>query len=90
MTTVEVRQAKLSWVAPSQNVDGSVLTDLAGFRVHWGDSSRGYTASRSVNNPAFTELTLDLTPGTYFFSVTAVDADGNESGFSNEVSKTII
>ncbi|MBI5286287.1 MAG: PKD domain-containing protein [Deltaproteobacteria bacterium] len=31
----------------------------------------------------------DLSPGTYYFAVTAYDTSGDESGYSNEVSKTM-
>ncbi|HJV65773.1 MAG TPA: hypothetical protein VJ550_08570 [Geomonas sp.] len=30
-----------------------------------------------------------LETGTYYFTVTAVDSSGNESGYSNEARKTI-
>ena len=39
--------AALSWSAPTQNTDGSVLTDLAGYKVHNGTSA---AALRDVVN----------------------------------------
>jgi hypothetical protein len=89
MTTVQVRSARLSWDAPTENVDGTTLTDLDGFVVYYGSTSRNYTQTVDINDPDQTELQLDLTPGDWFFAVTAKDADGNESAFSGEVSKTI-
>src|SRR5690606_15761687 len=32
------RNATLSWVAPTQNTDGTTLTNLAGYRIHYGSS----------------------------------------------------
>jgi hypothetical protein len=89
MTTVQVRAATLSWDAPVENVDGSPLTDLSGFRVYYGSASRNYDQSIEVADPLVTELVLNLSPGTYYFAMTAYDVDNNESAFSNEVSKTI-
>jgi hypothetical protein len=89
MTTVTVRSASLSWEAPTQNVDGTLLTNLAGFRVHWGNASRTYTNTVTFNDPATLDYFVELSPNTYFFAVTAFASDGGESAFSGEVSKTI-
>ncbi|MCZ6642422.1 MAG: hypothetical protein O7F71_12660, partial [Gammaproteobacteria bacterium] len=40
----------LSWVAPTENVDGSPLTDLTGYKIHYGDSSRNYSSSADIND----------------------------------------
>lgn len=87
--TVEVLDKVLRWRAPTQNVDGSPLTDLAGFVVYWGSQSRSYGSSFAINDPDATRWEADIAPGTYYFALTAVDGDGNESGYSNEVRKTI-
>jgi hypothetical protein len=43
-----------------------------------------------VTDPAATGFTVDnLTPGTWYFVVTARNTDGAESGPSNEASKTV-
>lgn len=82
-------QATLSWNAPTTNVDGSPLTDLAGYKVYYGTSSGNYTNQTDVGNVLTSQIT-NLTAGiTYYFAVTAYDTSGNESGYSNEVSKTI-
>ena len=90
MVTVDVRQAILSWAPPTQNVDGSALTDLTGYKLYWGNSSRSYGTSQPVNGAGTTSQTLALSPGTYYFAVTALDSSGNESAFSNEVTKTVL
>ena len=89
MITVRVIDKTLSWEAPSENEDGSPLTDLAGFRVYWGASSRSYDGSQAINSPAVTEWDVTLAAGSYFFAVTALNDGGDESGFSNEVLKEI-
>ncbi len=80
--------ASLAWNAPTTNTDGTSLTDLAGYKVYYGPSSGNYTKSVDVGN--ITSYTLNnLSTGTYYIAVTAYDAAGTESGYSNEVSKVI-
>src|SRR5262245_12709780 len=89
MTTVTVRTAALSWTPPSSNIDGSAATDLAGYKVYWGTASRNYTSSADVTGADSSNYTVTLTPGTWFFAVTALNASNEESAKSNEVSKTV-
>ena len=85
-----VGSATLSWVAPTENTDGSPLTDLAGYKVHWGQQSGSYSNSATVMNPGITTYVVEnLTGGTHFFAVTALNEALTESTFSNEASKTI-
>jgi hypothetical protein len=78
----------LSWVAPTENVDGTALTDLAGYRIYYGNTSRSYSEMVQVGDPAATSHTLNLASGDYYIAMTALDAAGNESSYSNEVIKT--
>jgi hypothetical protein len=89
MVTVGVRRAVLTWTAPTQNVDGSPLTNLGGYKVYWGTRSRTYGTPATVN-AGVTTYTLDLAPGTYYFALTAFDATGAESSYTNEVGKTVL
>ena len=83
-------EARLSWSAPTQRVDGSALDNLAGYRALWGTTPRAYTEEQVINDPATLELQITgLAPGTWYFAVTAFDATGLESAYSAEVSKTI-
>jgi Fibronectin type III domain len=68
--------------------DANPEPDIAGYKVYWGQQSGAPNQSRSVGN--VTTATLDnLNEGTtYFFTVTALDDTGLESGPSNEVSHT--
>jgi hypothetical protein len=82
--------ATLSWTPPTRNTDGSALTNLAGYRVHWGRTAGSYTSSVTLNNPGLTSYVVSsLVPGTYYFVVTALNSAGVESQFSNAASKTI-
>ena len=84
-----VRTAVLSWTAPTQNTDGSALTNLSGYKVYWGPTSRNYTQNASVSGATSTTYTATLTPGTWYFAVTALDSTGAESAKTNEVTKTV-
>ncbi len=89
LTTVQVLDKILRWQAPTHNVDGSPLVDLAGYRIYWGQGSRTYTGSHTINDAAVTEWEVTAPPNTYYFALTAFDGDGNESAYSNEVQKII-
>ena len=78
----------LSWVAPTENVDGSALTDLAGYRIYWGVASRSYDDFVQLNDATVTAHTEVVPEGDYYVAMTALDDDGNESAYSNEVLKS--
>ena len=87
---VALGSATVSWDSPTTNADASPLRDLAGFRVHYGTESGTYTNVVELAGPAINSVLLDdLEPATYFFAVTAIDSAGNESAFSEEVSKVV-
>lgn len=66
--------AKLTWAAPTQNTDGSALTDLAGFIVY-----QGTVQLAKLPPSTLTYAVAGLAPGTYVFAVTAINATGIES-----------
>ena len=69
--------------------DPSPSPTVAGYNVYYGTASLAYTYEQSAG--AATSATVPgLLPGTtYYFAVTALDAAGDESIFSNEVSYTV-
>ena len=76
--------ASLTWNANSD-------TDLAGYKVYRGTASGTYGAPLATLPKTTTSyIATGLQTGTtYFFVITAHDSAGNESTFSNEVSKSI-
>jgi hypothetical protein len=83
-------QATLSWTAPTQRTDDSPLPDLAGYRIYYGNSPDNFSQVVSVNNAGLTTYVIEnLSEGTWYFAVAAVDSAGTESGLSNSASKTI-
>lgn len=91
LNTATLGSATLSWDAPTQKVDSSPLTDLAGYNIYYGTTPGIYPSVININNPGLTSYVVDNLPGgtTYHFVVTAIDAAGNESGFSNMSTKTL-
>jgi hypothetical protein len=82
--------AALSWIAPTENTDGSPITDLAGYHIYYGTSADALTTTVTVNGGSSTTYTVSgLSPGTYYFSVVAYNAEGVDSADSNLESKTI-
>ena len=80
----------LSWNPPTQNEDGSALTDLAGYEIHYGRESGNYNQSIRINNPSITTYVVEqLVPGTYYFAATAFNHSGVESSFSGEAVRTL-
>lgn len=88
-TTVSTSSVSLSWMPPTTRTDGSTLSKIGGYRLHYGTSQGNYTKSINID-PGITEYVVENLPSnTYYFVITAYDDQGIESDFSNVVSKTI-
>jgi len=71
---------QLSWQAPTENEDGTPLTDLAGYKLYWGTTAGQYPSSVTIDNPGVLSYVLEnLAPNTYYFVATAFNAAGAES-----------
>ena len=94
--------ATLTWDAPTTNADGTPLTDLAGYKIYYGTSPGNYitpidagcspcssSCPGTGQTTVCTYIVQNLTPGTYYFAITAYDTEGNMSMYSNEISKTV-
>jgi hypothetical protein len=82
--------ASLSWTAPTQNTDGTVLTDLAGYRVYHGTSATALNEVVLVPGSTTVSYTFNqLTRGSHYFAVAAYNTAGTESAMSAVGSKTI-
>src|SRR6267378_1740967 len=82
-----------SWTAPTMNVDGTPLTDLASYRVYYGVSNppcpgssylqvASSTSTPAANQTVSASLTGLSTGSLYYVAVTAVDTGGSESSCS--------
>lgn len=83
-------EANLSWTAPTENMDGTLLTDLAGYKVYHAQTNGIWPPPDDLPDPeATTYRVIGLAEGAWFFTVKAYDYSGNESPFSNVATKTI-
>jgi hypothetical protein len=94
--TISVNQmsagnATLDWIPPTENTDGSVLANLAGYNVRYGTSPDQLTQVIKLANPGLTSYVVDnLTTGTWYFAITSYAANGVESSKSGVVSTAIL
>jgi hypothetical protein len=69
----------VSWNANTES-------DLAGYKIYYGDQSRTYSSSVNVGKVTSYQLSNVSTGKTYYIALTAYDTSGNESGYSSESS----
>jgi hypothetical protein len=84
------KSVTLNWTAPTQNVDGSALNDLAGYTIYYGKTSRSYGTSIKVPGASANSVVIEgLTTGTWYFAIKSYTTTGLESDFSGEASATL-
>ena len=91
-TTTPASSSNLTfgWQAPTENSNGTPITNLAGYKIHYGTASQQYTQVAEVSNPSLSRYVIDSLPsGTYYFAITAYNSQGIESALSGEVSTTL-
>lgn len=90
VTQVALGSVTLSWTPPTTNVDGTPMTDLAGYRIYYGRSATTLDEFVPVTNAGTTRFVVDnLSPATWYFSMTAVNSAGVESSLSGVVSTNL-
>ncbi len=81
-------ELKISWTPPTENTDGTPLTNLLGYRINYGTSKDNL--DKSINTPRMAEWwkVKGLTSGVkYYFTVSAVNYELLSSAPSDMVSK---
>lgn len=87
---IALGSATLSWNPPTQNVDGTALTDLSGYRIYYGRSAEQLTRTIVLDNPGLMRYVVEnLAQADWYFTMSSVNADGIESRRSPIVSKSI-
>jgi hypothetical protein len=90
VTPVVAGSASLIWTKPTQNTNGSPVTNLAGYVIRYGTSSTALNTQISVGSANTTDLEIEnLSPGNWYFKVAAINTANVESQFSSIVNKTI-
>ena len=78
----------LSWTAPSEREDNHPITlsEIAGYKVYYGTKQRNYSDSVDIKDGTANEHTFkNVSPGTYYFTLTSYDTAGRESRYSSEI-----
>ena len=76
-TLVHAQKVRLAW-------DASPSPDVVGYRIHFGTNAGNYSFVTNVGLVRTQTVVVPHT-GRWFFAATAVDANGMESPFSNQV-----
>jgi hypothetical protein len=77
----------LSWSAPTNNTNGTSLTDLAGYVVRYGTSTSAMQSQISVKS---TKVEIgNLAAGTWYFEVASINSANVQSQFSPFLSAQI-
>ncbi len=71
-------QVTLEW-------DPDASPGIAGYKIYYGNASRGYTTAIDVGNVSSCTVSNLQDSLDYYFAATAYDNSGQESGYSNEV-----
>lgn len=82
----------LSWNPPTQNSDGSSLTNLAGYTLHYGTSSQDYTGSIQITTATQTSYVVsdsNFPAGKYYFAISAYNAQQISSPLSGEIAVAV-
>ena len=84
--------ALLSWQSPTTDIYDYPLSsdEVAGYRIYYGTSSNDMQLVYVIDDKTTTQLDVTgLSPGSHYFSITALDQHGNEGPPSNVINKII-
>ncbi len=87
-SNVSALEVVLAWDASTNNIDGTALAGLTGYKLYYGASSRNYSAILDVGNTNFFKVTGLLQGSTYYFAVTACVSNDSQSEYSSELAWT--
>jgi hypothetical protein len=85
VTSTALATVTLQWQPPTENTDGTSLSDLAGYRIYYGPDPDNLNHVIEFQNPGLTTYVVEeLTPSIWYFAMTAFNSQGLESNFSNQ------
>jgi hypothetical protein len=71
----------LAWTPPTENTDGTTLTNLSGYHIYYGTSESNLSQRIEVTNPGLASYVIsNLTPATWYFAVVAYNSNGYDGG----------
>lgn len=82
--------AELAWQMPTENTNGTPLTDLAGYTIVYGTTPDALSNSVQVTNIGTTSYVVKgLGQGTWYFAIMSYTSSGETSTLSSIESTTI-
>jgi hypothetical protein len=82
--------AVIEWVPPTENTNGTPLTDLAGVRIYYGTSAASLSHMVQISSKTETSYTIgNLTAGTWYFGGVSYTTTGAQSAMSRVVSMSV-
>ena len=82
--------AQLAWQIPTENTNGTALTDLAGYTIVYGASPAVLDHSVQVTDVETTSYAVTgLSQGTWYFAILSNTSSGESSALSDIASTTI-
>jgi hypothetical protein len=89
-STSSTASAVIEWVPPTENTNGSPLTDLAGVRIYYGTSAASLSHMVQISSKTETSYTIgNLTAGTWYFGGVSYTTTGAQSAMSRVVSMSV-
>lgn len=86
---VVAKDVRVCWAPPTKYDDGSVLTDLSGYRIEFGLGK--FDKAITLTNPGLTCYTiLGLTPGTWSIRMFSLSTGHGESVPSSTVTARVL
>jgi len=80
----------ISWMPPTENTDGSALTNLAGYHIYYGTSQSSLSHVINITNPGLaTYVVSNLSAATWYFALASVNSKGVESPRTAVVSHVV-
>ncbi|MGH8326836.1 MAG: putative Ig domain-containing protein [Steroidobacteraceae bacterium] len=84
------RSVTISWTPPTENTDGSTLTNLAGYHLYYGTSQSSLAHVVNITNSGLAAYVVsNLSAATWYFAMTSVNAKGME-GPRSTVMRTVV
>ena len=80
----------LSWAPPQTNADGSALTNLAGYHIHYGTQPTALNSEIDVPTAGLADYVVEglKTNSTYYFAISSYNSEGIESADSAVIDVT--
>jgi hypothetical protein len=79
--------AVIEWVPPTENTNGTALTDLAGVRIYYGTSAASLSHMVQISSKTETSYKIgNLSAGTWYFGGVSYTTTGAQSAMSRVVS----